>query len=89
MSEIKLHKDFLLEELGLPDAAIKNNIIGTSRWSIIHEIIFAHDGKFYKTTYRVGATEMQEESPWEYEEEVNCIEVQLVEKTIKVWEEVK
>jgi hypothetical protein len=35
--------------------------------------------------YSVGATEMQDESPWENEEEVECTEVELVEQTIKVW----
>jgi hypothetical protein len=86
---IQLHKDYLIKELNLPDAAIKDTIIETTRWSIIHEIIFAHDGKFWKTTYSVGATEVQDESPWEYDDLVDCREVQLVEKTVKVWEEVK
>ena len=49
MSTIKLHKDYLLEELNLPYSAIKDTITSTSRWSENHEIIFANDGKFYKT----------------------------------------
>lgn len=85
---ITLHRDYLIEKLNLPDSAIKETITGTSRWSIHYEIIFAYDGKFWKTHYSVGATEMQDESPWEYQELVDCIEVQLVEKTIKTWQEV-
>lgn len=82
---IKLHKDFLMEELGLPDNAIKDTIVDTSRWSEIHEIVFAHDGKFYETSYSQGLTEMQDESPWEYENEVECYEVELKEVMVKKW----
>lgn len=82
---VKFHKDFLINELGLPDNAIKDTITSTSRWSIHHDIVFAHNGKFYETYYSVGATEMQDESPWEYDTEIECTEVHLVEKTVKVW----
>lgn len=83
---MKLHKDFLKGELDLPDAAIKDTITGTSRWSEHHEIIFAHDGKFWRTHYSQGLTEMQDESPWENETDIECEEVELVEKTVKVWQ---
>lgn len=85
MKKIKLHKDFLKNELDLPYSAIKDDIVDTSRWSIHHGIIFAHDGKFYRTYYSVGATENQDESPWEYETEVECDEVELKEVKVKKW----
>lgn len=88
MSTIKLHKDFLKKKLYLPNSAIRDTISDTSRWSIHHDIIFAYNGKFYETYYSVGATECQDESPWEHDEEVECFEVKLVEKTIKVWEKI-
>ena len=83
---IKLHKDFLINELNLPDSAIKDTILDTSRWSEHHEIIFTHDGKFYRTSYSQGLTEYQYESAWEHENEVNCTEVELVEKLVKLWQ---
>lgn len=83
---VKFHKDFLIQQLDLPYTAIKNDIVDIGRWSINHEIVFAHNGKFYRTYYSEGATEMQEERPWEYEQEVECYEVELVEKLVKVWE---
>ena len=84
---MKLHKDFLMEELGLPYDAIKDTITGTRRWSEDHEIIFAHDGKFYRTHYSQGLTESQDERPFEYSpEEIECEEVELVEKLVKVWQ---
>lgn len=85
MAEIVLHKDFLINELDLPYNALTNEITDTSRWSIHHEIVFAHDGKFYRTWYSEGATEQQCESPWEYQENVECYEVELKEVTIKKW----
>lgn len=85
MKTIKLHKDYLMNELYLPDNAIKDDITDTSRWSIYHDIIFTHDGKFYRTYYSVGATEMQWESPWENETEVECTEVELKEVMVKKW----
>ena len=82
-----LHKDFLMGELGLPDKAIKDTITGTRRWSEDHEIIFAHEGKFYRTHYSQGLTESQDESPFQYSpDEIECEEVELVEKLVKVWQ---
>ena len=85
MPIIKLHKDFLIEELNLPESAISDKHLNSRRWSETREIVFEHGGKFYSTTYSQRLTEMQDESPWEYEKEVECVEVELIEKTIKVW----
>lgn len=83
----KFSREYLTKELGLPYDCfpIEDNIIDTSRWSIIHEIIFEDGGKIYRTTYSEGATEMQWEKPWEYEEEVECEEVELREVTVNKW----
>ena len=47
----------------------KSQIIGTNRWSIIYEGVFLHEnsGKYYKTTWSTGATEQQEEKPFEFD----------------------
>lgn len=85
---MKFKKEYLIEELGLPyDCDLVNEeIIDTSRWSIIKEIVFQDkDGKYYQTTYSEGATECQEEAPWEYEDEVECVEVELREVKIMKW----
>jgi hypothetical protein len=66
---------------------VEDDIIDTSRWSIIYSLVFKHDGKFYATSYSVGATEQQDESPFEYSpDEVECKEVFPVEKTVIVYE---
>lgn len=83
--KIELEKSFMVNELDLPEAAILDEIVGNSRWSIHHRIIFPYQGKFWETYYSVGATELQDESPWEYEEKVECIEVELKEVKVKKW----
>ena len=79
-------KEFLREFEG---KTILDEITDNSRWSIIHRRIFEFEGKFYETTYSVGATESQDESPYEYDkEEIECPEVKPVEKLVTVYEKV-
>lgn len=78
----------MLKEWDLPYSALEDRITGTSRWSTKHEIIFQFNDKFYRTSYQTGATEMQDEQPWEYQKEVECEEVQRVEKLVTIWEPV-
>lgn len=86
MAVKKFSKDYLKDELDLPYGnTIVDRIIDTTRWSIVHEIVFEDNGKFYQTTYSEGATEMQDERPWEYEDEVECEEVELREVKVKKW----
>ena len=84
-----------LKEMGLPYYAevdeveiVSDEITGTSRWSIFHELIFRYEDKYYRCDYSVGATEMQYEAPWEYETEIDCHEVHLVEHMVEVWEDI-
>lgn len=88
MAKVKFSKEYLKDNLDLPYSALEDKIVDTSRWSIHHSIIFEDQGKFYKTYYSEGATEMQDESPWEYDNEIECTEVHIVEKLVKVWEAV-
>ncbi len=59
---------------------------GTSRWSIHYTQIFsAPDGNLYKTGFSRGATEMQDESPYEYAGDmIECEQVfaHVVPKTV-------
>jgi len=52
------------------------NITDTSRWYIHYEMVFSYDGKYYSVDYRRGATEYQDEQPFEYDGDViQCTEV--------------
>lgn len=68
---------------------IKSEMVDTTRWSTIHNMVIqdVDTGKYYHTSYSQGATEMQDESPYEYDgEEIEVKEVFPVEKTITVYE---
>lgn len=68
---------------------VSDRIVDTGRWSIHSNLIFKDkaSGKFYEVRYSVGATESQDEAPFEYEEDdVKCYEVRPVEKTVIVYE---
>lgn len=66
---------------------ISQKITGHGRWSLHYRIIFEYNGKFYQSRYSTGATECQDESPYEYEDdEIECEEVVPVQKTITVYE---
>lgn len=91
---MRINKKVLME-YGLPDEGcdgvelIEDNIDGHSRWSVHHEIVFKWvDGKYYRACYSVGATEMQDECPWEYDDEINCTEVKPTQVTKTVFVEV-
>lgn len=88
---MKFSKDFL-QQLAWEDhddnvEIISTELVDTTRWSLVYYQIFKIDGKFYETSYRTGATESQDERPYEYEDdEIECPEVVPVEKTITVYE---
>ena len=85
---MKFKRSYLVDELGLPYDAylgceiISRDIIDTSRWSIHYELIFKLKDKFYMTWYTEGATEQQDERPWECDNTVDCEEVEPVEVTV-------
>lgn len=60
-----------------------NDVIGKRRWSIDYEMVFEVDGCFYEAFYSRGATETQDEAPFEYEgEQIECREVIPVEVVV-------
>jgi hypothetical protein len=79
-------KEQLKEILDSGKDVIETKLTESTRWSLVYRMIFSFEGKFYETTYRVGATESQDERPFEYAlDQIECTEVHQVEETIKVW----
>jgi hypothetical protein len=74
----------------LDEGPVEDEIVGHGRWTVRHSAVLKIDGKFYQTTYSVGATEQQDERPWEYEKDVECVEVEQVTRLVEVtsWEPV-
>jgi len=58
-----------------------NEMVDTSRWSINHRLVVLdrESSSYWETYYSVGATEMQDERPFEWEGEVEFDEVEPVE----------
>lgn len=84
---MKFKKQFLLDEMESGENVVVNEYVENSRWHKHYRWVFRFDGKFYESFYRVGATENQYESPYEYDpEEIECKEVFPVIKTITVYE---
>ena len=64
---------------------LEDEIVDTSRWSNIYEMVFRvkETGLLYATSYSRGATEMQDESPYEWDKDtIECDEV--VETKVEV-----
>ncbi|MCK4815452.1 hypothetical protein KA005_06760 [bacterium] len=73
-------------------ATVKETVVDTGRWTIQYEVIFKDltTGKHYRTYWQRGATEYQDEQPFEYDKgEIDCDEVELVEVMVKEWRKVK
>jgi hypothetical protein len=75
----------VLQELAYEDydasyEVVERELVDTSRWSHIYSMVFTFEGKFYRTQYSVGATEQQDESPYEYgPDSIECEEVEPIE----------
>jgi hypothetical protein len=68
---------------------IQSELIDTSRWSNIHEVIYQDltSNKFYSSTYSVGATECQDERAYENDsDEIELTEVFAKSKVVTVYE---
>lgn len=90
----KFPKEDLKELVGWGDPEgyeeISSDILYTSRWSIHYDLVFKYEDKFYNTSFSRGATESQDERPFEYaENEIECVQVEPTEKTIIVYVPVK
>jgi len=80
---MKFAKEFLQDKGGI---TIYDKLISHSRWAVGHERVFEHEGKFYRTTYCVGATEYQDEQLYMYEpDEIECTEVVPFEQVTIVY----
>ena len=68
---------------------VKRELVDTTRWSHHYEMVFRFEEKLYITHYSVGATECQDEEPYEFEnDEIECVEVEAFHKTVLDYREV-
>ena len=83
---MKFKADFLRDIMDeTVSGKVEDVITGRSRWSIHYRLVFGHGGKLYRTSYSIGATEMQDEQAFEYRDEYECDEVEAYEKTVTAY----
>jgi hypothetical protein len=88
--KITLTRNEAFELLDDPNSGlIQDTIVDTARWSIVHKIIVKIGDKLYQSRYSVGATECQEERPWEWDKTVDFFEVEEYQKTVTDYRLVK
>lgn len=70
---------------------VKEVVEDIQRWSINYKTIFKNleTGKFYVTHYSKGATEYQDEEPYDFEpEQIECNEVECRKVMAHEWFEI-
>lgn len=88
-----------LEKIGVPyecgheDTAeeLHCELYDTTRWAHIYEFVFRapDDGKAYRVYYWRGATEMQDQDLWDWENKIKAVEVEQVQVVTTEWKPVK
>lgn len=89
-----------LEDIGVPfdcgeyagtAEELHCEIYDITRWAHVYEFVFRNpdDGKAYRVYYYRGATEMQDQDLWNWENKVKAVEVEQVQVTKTEWKPVK
>jgi hypothetical protein len=77
---MKFSKHDLAEET---HETVVNEITDHDRWTAHYRRVFKVGDKYFETHYRVGATEYQDEGPYEYDpDEIECEEVFPTQVTV-------
>ena len=71
-----------LEELMDKPHKVFEEITDHDRWTIHYRVIFLFEGKHYEWHYSIGATETQDQGPFDYftESDGECAEVHLQDR---------
>lgn len=78
------------EDHGPEYEIISKTLEDNSRWSLEYEMIFKFKDKYYRTWYERGATECQDERPYEYDDdEIEVVEVEPFEETVTSYRAVR
>lgn len=66
---------------------VESKTTDKTRWEVWYEGVFKYipTGKHYSVSWGVGATEMQDTRPFEYDKEVEFTEVVQKEVVVKQW----
>lgn len=68
---------------------VQETLVGSSRWSLLYDLIFTapeqEPGTAWRARYSSGATESQDETPFQYRDTVAAELVRLKPKELLVW----
>ncbi len=82
----KFPKEFMFNVIDEYQEGVKivhNEESSDRRWSVDHFIVFSYENKFYSSNYSVGATENQDESPYEYDGDmIECDVMESYQETV-------
>jgi hypothetical protein len=80
-----------LEEFDVPYTTLHDEQVDSRRWADTRSCVFRapDDGKTYRVTYQVPATEHQECDTWFDEEQIKAVEVEQQPVTVMQWKRVK
>lgn len=79
----------LLDDYSETLEKVSDTITSKSRWSINNELIFREKatGRFFGVGYSVGATEQQDEGPWEHDgDDIEVKEMVPVQRMVTFYE---
>lgn len=87
---MKFKKEYLQECARENTDVIINEIVEHGRWTLTYEIIFRFEDKFYRSFYQRGATENQDESPYEFDEDnIECEEVYAMQVLVTQYKSIE
>ena len=65
---------------------VSNKFVDQRRWNTDYTVVVKDpEGLYWQADYSRGSTEIQDESPWEYEESVTWTQVAPRERTVVVY----
>lgn len=70
-------------------AVVQETLVGSSRWSLLYDLIFTapdqEPGTAWRARYSCGATESQDETPFQHKTTVEAELVRCKKKELLVW----
>jgi hypothetical protein len=88
MAQVTVSKQVALDVLDGDKSqgeVILDEIIDHRRWSVVHRVIFKVGNRFLEGRYSRGATENQDEQPWEYGGDPKFTEVEPYQATVTLY----
>lgn len=74
-----------MEEHDYPWELVSQEFVESHRWYDVYTGVFEYEGKNWQVSYLVPSTEMQEEDPWNEDDEIEATEVVWLPVVVNKW----